>query len=272
LKNLFLIFGLWWITGLAGAQPAVKAGLASGLAQLPGLLQPDLHLDSAQKAALAKRLTLFVAQLRQQRTAFSSENSYLAHVHRQVHGQYLRQYQALAGVGQLLADGQYNCLSGSAIFALVLQELGYPAQVYQTKRHAYVRLPTRRGTEYLIEATDPEQGLTYDPAEVKARLAVYRRQGLAPHEEAAAPTLADWPEVIGLLFYNQAVRHFNAQAYEPAMRALEQAAQYGQSSRATEAMLVTIRASLRQQDLAPDQRAWLLSQHRTYAIRLSQGE
>jgi hypothetical protein len=272
LKNLIFLFCFWWITGLTGAQPAVEADTTLGLAQLPGLLQPDTHLDTTQKAALAERLAVFVAQLRQQRGAFALEHHFLQHLHRQVHRQFLHRYQALAGVGQLLAEGQYNCLSGSAVFALVLQELGYPAQVYQTKRHAFVRLRTRQGTEYLIEATDQAQGLTLDPAELKARLAIYRRQGLAPTDEASEPALAEWPEVISLLFYNQAVGHFNAQAYGQAIHALERAARFSKGSRATEAMLLTIRASLRNQDLAPDQRAWLLSQHRAYAIRLSQGD
>ncbi len=80
----------------------------------------------------------------------------LEYLQKVLHEKYLLKYQFIIDFPELVASGTFNCVTGTALYALVLQKLGIEFQVYERPNHVYLTA----GTEAtIIESTDPKKGV-----------------------------------------------------------------------------------------------------------------
>jgi hypothetical protein len=157
------------------------------------LLVADSGLAAQQYGQARGLLAKYSEALKARRSTAAGSVGFLRWVLRNTHHQLLRRFVAYAPFGRLLEEGVYNCVSASALFAL------------------------------LLETTDPYAGLVSGKRAVARRVARYSRPDATDWcAKAALCTVAqgeDCPaqfsqpinlkELAGLQCVNQAISYYN---------------------------------------------------------------
>lgn len=184
------------------------------------LVASDATVTDSSFAKWHEELSAFGQQLAKKRKKFLSESHFLYYVFKQVQQRYLHHYQPYP-LFTSLQDSTYNCVSGTALYAWLLNQLGFSTQIRETNVHVYLRVRTVK-SEYLIDATDPENGFVSDDETLIARREMWYASNEVmrgkPYNKAV--TLA---ELAGLQYFNEAVKAFNRRSYERCMQHLAKA-------------------------------------------------
>lgn len=199
-----------------------------------------------------EKLSSFIDHLASKRSSFRSEKEFVRFVFYKSHQKFLKLYQPAASFGDLTRKGVYNCLTGTALYALLLDHFEISHQVIETNYHIFI-LANVAGGKVLLEATDPMSGFVDNAEEVEKRLEGYRanklQASLRDSEIQYEFHFNLWEtvsltELTGLLYFNQAVQTFNAGKLEQTVAYLIEASRYRPSMRMEEfARLVTTSVS-----------------------------
>jgi tetratricopeptide (TPR) repeat protein len=82
---------------------------------------------------------------------------FLDYLFEQVHFTYLKKYEANVPFDKIFKTGTYNCLTATALYALIFERMGIKYQIKEAPTHVYlVADPGNLGV--LIETTDPQGG------------------------------------------------------------------------------------------------------------------
>jgi tetratricopeptide (TPR) repeat protein len=194
------------------------------------LLASEATMTKDKLSTIQEQLQVFILHLKQEKSKYPSDKKYLRWVVQEVRHQFLHHYDLYPSFHQLFTNGTYNCLSGTALYALVLEQLHYPVEIHETAFHAYLII---RGAkqEFLLDATDAENGFAYYAYQIQAREALYRENERARYQPAFNRVIS-FQELAGLHYYNEALLQFNAQNYSNSLIFLAKAAQlYPRSER-----------------------------------------
>jgi hypothetical protein len=204
----------------------------------------------ASSSGLAK----FVSIIEERKTAFKSDLSFLHYLFYKTHNRFLKHYEEYAPFNELLSRGNYNCLTGTALYALLLDRLGYDFSIVETNYHIF--LIVNSGTEkVLFEATDPQHGFVSNQYTVNERIHHYQQNLQARAGEkgkihyqyrSAVYNHVTMKQLTGLLYYNLAVRAYNQQKLTASVDLLKQAVDTYTSPRIEEfssILLLTIEES-----------------------------
>lgn len=180
-------------------------------------------------------------RLESRREHFKNEKYFLGHIFTKTHQRFLKDYQEYATFNQLLKDGKYNCLTGTALYALILDHFGFQYEIIETNYHIFVVAETVDG-KVLFESTDPLEGFVDNDADIKKRVATYKQN--IPVQSNTNKTYyrfnvglynpIDLNEILGLLYYNHAVNAYNKGDLPSSVANLEKAMQLYQSPRTEE--------------------------------------
>jgi hypothetical protein len=88
--------------------------------------------------------------------------------------QFFRRYTPYASFGETLNNGKYNCLTGTALYALLLDHFNIQYSIIETNYHIFLLAHTQEGT-VLFEATDPTDGFVTDPKQIEQRVKLYKQ-------------------------------------------------------------------------------------------------
>ncbi len=152
-----------------------------------------------------------------------STEQFLKYFFYHIHRTHLKRYESYATLSDLLDSGQYDCVSGTALYALLLDALQVQFSVREMTHHTYLEIPLNDGIA-IIESTDPLGGFVSDELAIAQRLAQYQ-------SEEADPTIYPQPiqakvgmkELLGLSYFNAAVDYYNHHQFTPARQYLRQA-------------------------------------------------
>lgn len=170
-----------------------------------------------------------------------NDKKFLYALFAKTHKVFLRRYDAHAPFQALLQDGQYNCLTGTALYALLLNRFGYSYQIIETNYHIFLLVESASG-DILFEATDPS-GFVSDQKTIKSRIAHYRANRLNAddsHQKSlytfqySIYRSVDLNQLTGLLLYNKAVEAFNHDNLKQCVWYLDETEKYYTSERITE--------------------------------------
>lgn len=179
------------------------------------------------------QLTDIVQKLKRKqakRTARQTLEKVFYHVHRKQ----LDWYEEHVDFTDVFENGEYDCVTGTALYALILKELGYKYTIYEFDYH--VLLVVDLGEErILIEATDPLEGFIPDEKEIARRLAAYSN-GEDPVETSIEAVSSNTErvanhvnnkisllELAALQYFNLSVRAFNENNIEKANELIRKA-------------------------------------------------
>jgi hypothetical protein len=178
------------------------------------------------------KLANFVAVQARKRESAKSEVQYVNKLVKSVHAEFLRLYKPYVHINEPFETGSYDCLTGTAIFSLVLTELGIPHQIIETNYHIFLTIEGRE-QKYLLETTDKLFGLKTEASDISASLDQYKQNMLGSvatnahyyrFKQKLFRTVAP-SQLKGLLHFNQAVVAFNDHNLSNCVEQLELAKQ-----------------------------------------------
>lgn len=183
----------------------------------------------------------FICKLESKRGQFKQEKAFVNYLFNKTHQKMLRHYTPYCSFTELLNDGAYNCLTGTALYALLLDHFGIQYRIIETNYHIFLIAETKEGT-VLLEATDPASGFVDHSAAIQKRIDVYRENVL--QRPVAGKHYYDFnfelfnevnlDQILGLLYYNYAIVSYNNQELVPAIGYLDKAVALYHSPRVEE--------------------------------------
>jgi hypothetical protein len=183
-----------------------------------------------QPVASMPALTGFVNKLEQKRNTTKNDRLFLQNLFVKTHQQFLKKYEQYASFDKLVNDKEYNCLTGIALYALLLDHFGYQYQIIETNYHIFLIASTDEG-KILFEATDPVNGFITGTQEIEARINTYRKNIIRDtrsdktyyHFTFELYNQVTLDQLAGLMFYNRAIQSYNAHELQHSVKYLSQA-------------------------------------------------
>jgi hypothetical protein len=136
----------------------------------------------------------------------------------EVHSTFFRKYELVAGFHKIFESGTYNCVSGTALYALVLDELGINYNIIEEPAHVYL-VAEPGPSEILVESTDPRYGIAYVTEGAKQDYVKMLVQSKMVTEEeynekgyervfsdlVGVRTVIDFKQVAAIQYFNEAI-------------------------------------------------------------------
>ena len=177
---------------------------------------PKLMATSSPQSALLveSQINNFILDLDHNKP--KSDLALLKKVFHRTQKVFLKQYSSYADFSEIFNSGQYDCLTATSLFSVVLDELNFRYSIIETNYHIFLVVRTSKG-EVLLETTDRFNGFVRNEKEIHQRIGTYR-QGVtvdSDNQNIYHYTCDLYREVKpgqlpGLLYYNQAVKAYNA--------------------------------------------------------------
>jgi hypothetical protein len=173
-------------------------------------------------------------KLKAKQLVAKSDAVFLKHVFYSVHKKMLGEYSQYVSFDKIFEETQqYDCVTGTALYAIILQELGYEYEIHETDYHVYL-VAKANAKEYLFESTDPLNGFAWRTSEIKLRQEMVNKTSVKINAQSAfsgvsssnetkqAPVyinnVVDLKALSGLHYYNQALKNFNEANYSLAFK------------------------------------------------------
>jgi len=156
--------------------------------------------------------------------------------------EFLRDYTQYASFGETLGKGKYNCLTGTALYAMLLEHFNFEYTIIETNYHIFLLATTDEG-EALFEATDPLHGFVTNRQEIEKRIEQYKQNIIQPAAGGKKKYYeynvnlyqqVSLHEMSGLLHYNFSIEAYNQQNFQEAIHHLDKALDLYSSPRITE--------------------------------------
>ncbi len=171
--------------------------------------------DIPVPSEISEAIEAMVRQLEAKKLKQKNELHFLKSVFYTVHRQVLKKYKEYSTVENLLTQGHYNCVSGTALYALLLDRLEIPYQIWEMNYHVYLTVPIA-GMQVMFETTDPQQGWITDLQEIQQRIDHFLEEADQYHQalSISAPLIhrpIQLRQLAGLQYYNLALEEYRQQ-------------------------------------------------------------
>ena len=173
-----------------------------------------------------------------------NEYKFLRQIFEKTHQRILRKYEQHSTFNSMLQEGKFDCVSGSAALGLLLDRYGFAFEIVETDYHVFI-IAQADGRKVILESTLPIGGFIANTSEVEKYLDSYKPAEFAQLKslnQRLAGTDLDYSDnsifrkvnlkqLAGLQYYNDAIVHFNTQAFDLAIYQLSKAYTLYQSDR-----------------------------------------
>ena len=237
------------------------------------LLNSFLSVDQTTDYSAAS-FDVFLKKLEKKQDVLKPGSDFIQYLFAKTHQTFLKKYEAYASMSDVFKTGSYNCLTGTIIYALLLDHFQIPHQVIETNYHIFILAETKGGA-ILLEATDPLNGLVTKAQEIESRMRTYKSNRTIPssskmhyyqfNTEMFNPV--SMKELRGLLFYNKAINAYNQQNLEQSIQYLKEAHTQYASSKIDEflqILLLTLQESNLENQLRTEYIKTVLSMKRSF--------
>jgi hypothetical protein len=195
------------------------------------LINVHADVNATEKEALSQKLENFIRKLRRKQHRYKSEERLVRYIFYKVHNRYLKHYRQHTDLYELLDKGYYDCITGTAFYAMIFDALDIDYRIHELPYHVYMTVDVKdKSQDVLLESTDGMAGFVSDPQEIASRKAVYAQE--AEQEDAdfyqygfEIKEVISLQQLAALNYYNEAVIYYNQQQLDKASTYLEQAQQ-----------------------------------------------
>lgn len=254
MNRIFFILAL--MVPLAGNGQSILSGLMSSNA-----------VTSSQEQIAAK-VDRHVADLTKAKSKFDSEREFLEYVFQFTHRKMLKTYVAYTQFNELVETGKFDCLSATALFSVIFDRLNIDYQIQETNYHIFLLAETQNG-KVLLETTDRLNGFVAHPEKIEQRIQAYRQNQLATENknfyeyqaDIFQPVSAD--RLVGLLYFNQAVRLYNQRDFIECGNKLDEAIARYETPRTDELAVILVH-SINASNLAPAEKSKITTRYQKY--------
>ncbi|MEO9965156.1 MAG: hypothetical protein ABJF11_05185 [Reichenbachiella sp.] len=190
----------------------------------------------AQNVQLDKQMFFNeIGQLKQISSATGSgELKYYKQIYDHVHERFFQKYELSHYFNEVFSNGTYNCVSGTAIYALIFEELDIAYSIKETPTHVYIVLESN-GNQYLLETTDPTGKFNKFSKNFKSHFIRELEEAklISSQEVQSSNTEALFEkyyftdinltltQLVGVQYWNDAVYKFRKEDYDGAIHALQ---------------------------------------------------
>jgi hypothetical protein len=196
----------------------------------------SLFLEDPERRATPTAWEALQLELDLKASKKSDSLALLRVIFQKTHQRLFKNYRQHSTFSNMLDQGDYDCVSGSAALGLLLDRYGYSFDVIETDYHVFIQVYLG-GKTLVLESTLPVGGLITSPSAVSNYLAAYLSEG-APIARNISEGLAgtkvitedntifrkvNLTQLSGLQHYNEAIVHFNKQNYKQAIDLLTKA-------------------------------------------------
>ncbi len=232
-----LILFLLLITCAAHAQRDIDQWLATSQVPVNSTLQANAQLDP------------FIQSLTQCK---GSDQKLLRKTFHRVQASFLKEYEAYSEFEDIFYSGHYDCLTATALFSHVLDQLNFSYDVIETNYHIFLVVKTTGG-DVLIESTDKLGGFVTGEEPIAQRIREYGQNNLDANRHSTnyyyqySFSLCNKisPEKLtGLMYFNQAVKAYNQKDWVKSSLLLEKAYNLYASPRCEELGMILTRTLL----------------------------
>lgn len=199
------------------------------------IIHEKLANKSADTEAIISNYDHIIQKLERIRSRKKSDLSFIRSIFFRVHKNSLVNYSKMATMDETLKTGNFGCLTGTALYALILDHFGFEYDIIELTNHVYVQVRAE-GRFIVMESTLPEDGLM----RLKQELTVSMEQeGLDPRNIRALTSVGEgngdeWDlvdgynkitirELSGLQYFNESVRLFKQKDYTKSMEMINEA-------------------------------------------------
>ncbi len=179
-----------------------------------------------------------VAKMERKQQRYRRDVDFLNYLFYKVHNKYLKQYEQYVSFGDVMANGKYDCLTGTAFYGLLLDQLGYSFRIHETNYHIVLLINLPEG-QVMFESTDYAHGFLKDAEKISERLSLHTSNNTQGGEdllvfENNANHMIGLRQLAGLQYYNLAIKAFNVQDFASAHAQIEKAVTLYDSPRVRE--------------------------------------
>lgn len=190
-----------------------------------GFIEADNFYFQQYQTVLSKLIT--------KRVNTPSDAQFLKQIFFTVHRKVLGNYQQYVTFDELFQEGQkYDCVTGTALYALILDYFGFEYDIHETDYHVYLVAHTA-DQRFLFESTDPIYGFASQQEEIKQRIAAVNIKSktlnerylkvISSNDEGAQnikiiDNIVSIGQLSGLHYYNQGLKYFNEGNYRDAFK------------------------------------------------------
>ncbi|GAB3332068.1 hypothetical protein GCM10027429_11060 [Marivirga atlantica] len=166
----------------------------------------------------------------------NSIDYFLEHLFYKTHRKILKHYTKYnSSLDEVLANGNYDCVTGSLLYAFILDHFNIPYKIIETDFHAFL-IVKPEGKEFIFEVTDPLGGFITDKKEVlKFKIKYFPDKnslglnsadeiGRAYFTSSEGNTIyneVNFMQLYALQYYNQGILALNNKAYQKAVEELK---------------------------------------------------
>ena len=188
-----------------------------------------VNYKSGDEDFVQQNINKIITSLREDGIEGKKTKKQIQEIYKSIHKNELKKYIEDAGFDQLFDKGEYNCVSATALYAIVLDEFGIEYEIRETPTHVYL-VADPKNTNVLIESTMPQNGTIEFDYKKKKEYVEYLVAGkLISAEEFENNPIDklfeeyyDQNKIIGLgelaalLYYNKGVAEFNKKNFTDA--------------------------------------------------------
>jgi tetratricopeptide (TPR) repeat protein len=232
------------------------------------LLAPTASMNDQKAASIEQQINSIVASLRAEGLDKKKPDKKVKIIYDKVHNQVLKKYELENRFSEVFKSGNYNCVTASALYALVFNQLGIPYQVKEEPTHVYlISYPEKENI--LVETTSPMFGYVIFSDEFKSRfVSNLKSQKIVGEDEADATTTdqlfnkyyfkkekISLIELIGLHYMNDALFLRDHGQWKEGYHQLEKAYLFYPSSRCKYLLMIFGAHLVANEKLSPKEKA-----------------
>lgn len=163
-----------------------------------------------------------IKKLERKRSYQKNDITFLKSIFFKTHQKLLLEYNNLASLGETLGNGRYGCLSGTMIYALILEHFEFDYDILELPNHVFIQVRSDEKVVY-FESTLPLDGFITDQKEIITSSISPEVDGVLEVVANESTTLWAKDQVINkiglqelsaLQHFNESIKKFNAESFE----------------------------------------------------------
>ncbi len=177
--------------------------------------------------------------------------SKINYIYPKVHKKFFDKYEAVNYFSQIFQDGRYNCVSATAMYGIVFEQLGIPYVIKELPTHVFI-VAYPEAENILVESTDAQNGVVDFPISFKKNyvegLRSQKRVGDAEMNSTSVEALFDkyyfsevdisLKQLIGIQYMNDAIYHIQNKDMFKAFHQAEKAMVFYQDAKIVNMVLI----------------------------------
>lgn len=268
-----LFFGLFSINSLAQSDNQTQFTDSTLSNQLSNFFNGNLQ-QRISTEEIEVDLSQYLTRLEAIKKRKKNDLEFLRSVFFKTHRKYLKRYDASATLEETMTTGVYGCLTGTALYSIILSHFGYENYIVELTSHVYLKVKLDDKI-VLIESTLPEDGFLQNVSEIAKATEQYQYNSRKPNSiiaiaginegnaEGAYERSISLKQLSGLQYYNMAIYNIKGESLEIAFANARESIDLYPSKRTEQLMEIVINKILQSKNLTKDLKSGILNTYVT---------